>query len=358
MMASTNEWYKFYIRTGGNTHIIPRGDPFIKEIIRRENIIQGRPVGTPVSDGKIRHWVYRFDEERNRWGSTFEDVMPLPIPGSTNPVKLGDWSSHFLATSKFFGPAIAARSTQEQNRYFQKLIDKGYKTVMINAEQADWGPLKGHPEWTAGGYNVFGNDTMQHLKKVINRARVWGLQVMLGVIDQPSLKVLSLTEVFRRSQHLVDNTHEDVCLYMGSWEINEVWINGGIREPNILEWVKQVDWKNRDFGIHYSPSLQGGISFYNSLNREYNGHIVRMMQYFVGAPDSELREWTDVLPDGNPGVARVAVRTGTKYCNFEHSSELNQFPLHDEASVIRRRGVIMEAAANAGLPSNRIGFMN
>ena len=80
------------------------------------------------------------------------DPVPPPEPDPIVPITLGNWKGNFLyPASRYFAPAVCARPEGERRAYFAEEVARGYTHVLINAEQDDWGPRNGHPDWTSGG---------------------------------------------------------------------------------------------------------------------------------------------------------------------------------------------------------------
>lgn len=235
------------------------------------------------------------------------------------------WKGNFLYPKEwFFGPACASLSDEQLHRYFSYLQTNQHHHVVINAEQADWGPSKGHPEWTHGGFTAYQNGGIDRLIHVCQFAQAYRLTCVMGVVDQPTLPALTLDAIIGRSRQLVDATSPYVSLYMLSWEINEVWSSGDVREYNLERWINEVNWKDRDVGIHFSGgNLSGGFNFYGRMP----SNVVRLYQWEDGSFDDRLRHEAML-------IAEVAIGTHTKVCAFEHSSPLNQStsPSLDECS--------------------------
>jgi len=264
------------------------------------------------------------------------------------PIIMGRWQGNFLYPAEhFFGPACVGFDPDRRARYFAYLRERGDTHVLINAEQADWGPSRGHPEYTAGGFNAYAGDGMARLVAVLQEARRVGLTPLVGVIDQPSLRALSLETLIARSRTLVNATAEHVCLYMLSWEIDEVWGHGDIREPNLRRWINEVDWRGRDVGIHYADGMRGGLTFYGSLPP----FTVRLMQWENTLSVDELAHEAYL-------IAEVADRTGTKVCAFEHSSSLNQSPNRPEPECLERARAALAEFRKFSLSEDRFGSMN
>ncbi len=294
--------------------------------------------------------VYRHDGAAI--GSTGQDPNPLPDPppAPLTPLVYGNWSGNVLHRS-FFGPAIAARPEAERRAYFADQAAQGYTHVLINAEQADWGPSKGHPEWTAGGVDAYaGTASMLAFRAVLVEAREAGLSPCVGVVDQPSLKAYGVELAITRSRELVAACGEHICLYKLSWELEEVWGNGDVREPKIEQWMESVDRGPADVGVHYADGMHGSIDFYNRLGEKHSGadHTVRLMQYRAEDDDAELRRKSRLL-------AEYHASSQSKVCAEEHSSEVNQNPTYTEA---RRRAAICLEELSKHLPSDRMGSLN
>lgn len=277
-----------------------------------------------------------------------EEAPPPPVPPLVFPLVIGNWQGNFLYPEKhFFPPACAAFLPDRRAAYFQSIQNRGDTHVLINAEQADWGPSKGHPEWTAGGYSAYGETMMRRFVDTLKEARSHNLSPVVGVVDQPTLSRQSLGKVITLTRQLVEATYPLVSMYMLSWEINEVWGDGGVREPNLERWIKDTDWHGRDVGIHFSAGvLSGGINFYSRMP----SNVVRLYQYEASASKETLRHESRL-------IGEVAARTGTKACAFEHSSPVNQSPTYTESQAIDRAWVCKEEL-NLLLPSAQMGSLN
>jgi hypothetical protein len=275
---------------------------------------------------------------------SFTDIGHPP----PSDIALGDWRGHFLTADFFFPPAIKG----DWKAYLSWYAGQGYRTVLLNAEQHDWGPSKGHPEWTDGGYTAYRSDVdMVHFVSVLEEARDEGLIPIVGVVDQPALHD-PIESIIDRSKRLVEATHEHVALYMLSWEIREVWRDSTEREANEDRWIGEVDWHGRDVGIHYQaasktiededPGLGGGINRYQALENIYPGHVTRLLQFHNEAPRDVMEEQVR----RTAGTVHAEHGLG-KWACFEHSSELNQPKTYTRAEVGQR-----------GLPKDRCGYMN
>src|SRR3990167_1323333 len=127
-----------------------------------------------------------------------DNVPPLPSQDNLPPLVMGNWRGNFLYPAEnFFGPACAAFSPDRRQQYFSSLHARGQTHVVINAEQDDWGSRKGRPEWTAGGYDAY--DKLEKFVGVLREARSYGLSPVVGIIDQPTLRVLDMSAIVERS---------------------------------------------------------------------------------------------------------------------------------------------------------------
>jgi hypothetical protein len=72
-----SDFYQYYLRNKQ----FNIEDPFIQEIARRDHVREGRA----PTVRRIRHWMYRFEHEAARWGTTFDQVMPLDPPRPEPP---------------------------------------------------------------------------------------------------------------------------------------------------------------------------------------------------------------------------------------------------------------------------------
>jgi len=323
------------------------------EVRGRKHFWVNHDTNLSVSVAGYHDWArtLRFDGDRDVVARLTKTNDPTPGPGpgpgpSPVPITLGRWSGNFLYPAPlFFGPACAAFPADKRAEYFSHLISRGDTHVLINADQADWGPSKGHPEWTEGG--IWALDDLPRFLSVVAEARAAGLIPIIGLIDQPRLKVEALDQVIRHSRQLVEATHEDCACYMLSWEIDEVWTHGDVREPNIRRWIASVDWHSRDMGIHYADGLRGGVNFYGSLP----SGATRFMQWNASVGTAQLAQEARLIAD-------VAVRTHTKVCAFEHSSPVNQTPTHTEAEATQRAQAAMAAFRAFPLDPTRFGSLN
>ena len=280
------------------------------------------------------------------------DPVPPPDPGDILPdhsveepivpITLGNWKGNFLyPASRYFAPAVCARPEGERRAYFAEEVARGYTHVLINAEQDDWGIRNGHPDWTSGGFNAYAPEGMPQLIEVLWEAREAGLIPMVGVVDQPTLEHLDLDTIIARTQQLVDSTHEDVCLYMLSWELNEVWGSADERNPNIHRWVNEVNWHGRDVGIHYAPPPLGNTDWEGEEDHVHGGYglyedlppnVVRMAQF-----PNEIDD--DTLTLRCRLGCEVNMNTNTKYCAFEHSGWHRRDPQWSEEDCTRRADI-------------------
>lgn len=295
--------------------------------------------------------VKQSDEYMNLPPVNDPNPPPDPPPGSgpLPPLVIGNWRGNFLYPARdFFGPACAAFTPARRSGYFSALRERGHTHVLINAEQADWGPNQGHPEWTAGGYDWTRDPA--HFDSVLREARTYGLSPCVGIIDQPTLKAKQndLNWIIARSRALVELTSEHTALYMLSWEIEEVWSHGDIREPNLKRWIKEIDWNGSDVGIHFAAgNLSGGFNFYG----EMPSNVVRLYQYTADATDQRLTHESRL-------IAEVAARSRTKVCAFEHSSPLNQSPTYPEDVCLKRMSACLRGFEGWGLRPEQYGSLN
>lgn len=248
--------------------------------------------------------------------------QPAPVPDEAElvAITLGRWKGNFLyPAEQFFPPAICAFPRARQDALLQWHKAQGYTHFLVNAQQDDWGPSRGHPEYTLGGCDAYRSDAaMATLIDVLTRVRGYGLIPLLGVVDQQEILNVDLGTIIDKTKRLVAATWEHVCLFMLSWEIDEVYSPGQVFEDNLHRWIGEVDWRGRDVGIHTADGKKGGFGFYGSLPRS----ATRLYQCHPNA-DLGTLEYECRL------CAEVASGTGTKMCAFEHSSSLNQSPVYD-----------------------------
>jgi len=285
---------------------------------------------------------------------------PEPEPPVLTPIPLGNWHGNFLyPASRYFAPAVCARPESERRAYFAEEVSRGYSHVLINAEQDDWGGRQGHPDWTSGGFNAYAPGGMEILVSVLQEAREAGLVPMVGIVDQPTLEHLDLGAIILRSQELVYATSQAVCLYMLSWELNEVWGSADDRNPNIFRWVHDVDWMGRDVGIHYAPPSLGNTDWEGEEDHVHGGYglyedlppnVVRLAQFPNEIDDDTLRLRCRLGVEVNEG-------TGTKYCAFEHSGWHRRDPQWSEEDC-RHRADICRTVMALHLSPDCCGSMN
>ena len=297
-----------------------------------------------------------------------EDVPPLiqpapptppPDEGGLPPLIKGNWRGNFLYP--YFGSACAAYTDTRRKQYFATLRNRGDTHVGINAQQVDWG---GETLWTGGSNGPFADEigarysvnankserAMLHLIAVCLEARRAGLTPWVGLIEQQTLKMWDFDACVEASVETAEAIRAHTTLLMLGWELDEVWGNGGTREPKIRQWIERlnrvVDPSKVDIGIHLADGLRGGNIFYGSLP----DNTVRLMQYWNSSDEGQLREASRL-------VAEVAATTGTRVCAFEHSSPENQGPNRTEAQANQRAHVCLTEMRKL-LPWHRTGSLN
>ena len=351
-----HDGYGYFLRT---VPLVP-DDPLIRAINERHLLT----IGTAAPDETVRHILWRLFFERDRFPTLKEATADwrgsLPASDTLAPITMGQWHGNFLYPShRYFGPAVCGRPIAEQESYFQEEASRGFTHVLLNAEQDDWGRRRGHPEWTAGGFSAYATDGMDRLVTSLEAARHAGLVPLVGIVDQPTLRHLDLSEIIERSQHLVNRTAPHVCLYMLSWELNEPWGSADQRNPNIRRWIREVDWHGRDVGIHYAPPPLGNQDWEGEEDHVHGGYglyadmppnVVRLAQFPNKIDDETLRLRCRLGVEVNAG-------TGTKYCAFEHSGWWRRTPQWSEEDCQHRASICQEVMEEL-LPSDRRGSMN
>lgn len=314
-------------------------------------------------------------------GATFE-VIPwrepeppptvVPPPGFdvTPVVTRGDWKSHFLTADYFFGPAIAARPEPEWHSYFRFLRAGQHTHVLMNAEQDDWGPSKGHPEWTKGGIRSHDStEDRDRFVRCVLTARTYGLIPVIGLMDQPSLTRRTWDEIFRKTEEFLDyrtatgrRLADYTDMVWASWEIREVMPDSVEREEFEDEWIAVVRPYGLDFGIHYQAAskewsdhddgLGGGINRYERLEAIHPGQVVRLLQLHN---EADL-ETSKLQLEATAGVVHRDHGLG-KFCLAEFRSELNQPKTWERPEVDSRRAELLDYMSG-WLPEDRTGYLN
>jgi hypothetical protein len=274
---------------------------------------------------------------------------PGPTPGPLVPIVDSGLVGNFLYpfANFFFGPACAAFDSARRREYFEHEQAIGHNAVMINALQDNWGPPRGHPEWTSGGFDASSSSAqLQHLVNVLIEARSYGLIPVVGLVDQQQLIHWSRDLVIAWSRDLVAATHDHCAGYMAGWEGDEVLGSSDDRVAYYHAWFAGVDWRGRFFGIHYADGLKDSVALYQPMGRG----SVRMMQY--GGADDDA-----ALIDKSRKIAVTAQITGSRVCGFEHSSPNNP-PTYSEADCIRRAGLVMRTLHTELPDSQIVGSLN
>lgn len=223
---ATNEWYNFYLRTGGNLHVIPYNDYFIKEIIRRDNIREGRPEGTPLTEGRIRHWAYRFDEERPRWGTDFDSVMPIkepepePLPplkfARSNFLNMGDSDAHEFAFT-FMCPAWYEQDRPRFDRFIAAYINQGNNSLYFSP----WAYYRGQRYDYRQRLNYLG-EIIDHL--ISRGIHTW---LFLHTDAMPGRSGLTYNETVDNLDHYMEGLPQ-VKLWCSGWEFPQIDQNQGL----------------------------------------------------------------------------------------------------------------------------------
>jgi len=341
-----NEWYEFYLRTGGILSPIPLDDFFIKEIIRRDNIREGKPEGSPLTDGRIRHWAYRFDEERNRWGQDFDSVMPLTI---SSPIEVhgGDWYGNFMYP--YFSAAYLGMPNDFLLAHFDDHKRRGYRDILLNADQDNWMGRMGRPDWGTG-FVWFENNNLDRVKWAANEMLKRGIRPHFGLFDQPRLNGITFDLQTDLMKEFLQEMKDLINTLMYSWEIDERWPksddeNG--REQRLIKLANIAYGIAPDvnFSLHMANGLHGGHGLYGDMPPT----ATRAMQYPREASDNALREDSQI-------VAPIAVEHDTKICVFEHSAPER----HSNYSIeeAKHRSSICHEAMLQFLPAERTGVMN
>ena len=313
-------------------------------------------------------------------------LPPIDPPGQLASVVAGHWAGHFLVGDEtgpesefYFSPSCAAWTHGRRARLFRWYRDNGYTSVVLNAENRDWGPSKGHPEYTAGGWQS--HDTDAHLQQFVDvciEARAYGLTPVVGMFDQPSVTGRPMSELIRLGQRLVDATHMHTNLYWLSWEYSYVLPVSSARRAWEDRMIGDIDYRDRSVGIHYQPALEtlapgttcenykdlqrdtgmsGGITRYTELEAHLGGagHVIRLMQYARNATEATIRLQTRcamTVHGWGPGQHRLG-----GFIAAEHSASI-RLSNHTPAQIARRRGWIMDEVTQANIPADRAGFLN
>ncbi len=342
----TNEWYDFYLRTGGNLHQIPYEDPFIQEIKRRDNIRENRPEETSISDDRIRHWAYRFDEERIRFGSSFDTVMPILIP---SPIKVhgGNWNGNFMYP--YFSPAYLGDFNDSLLKHFDNHKSRGYTDLLLNADQDDWMGRMDHPEWGTR-FVWFEDNNLDKVRWAADEMLKRGLRPHFGLFDQPRLNGASFDAQVSLMKIFLREMKDRINTLMYSWEIDEEWEkrddeNG--REQRLIK-LAHIAFSiapNVNFSLHMADGLHGGNNLYGPMPPT----ATRAMQYPREASDS-------ILIENSRLVVETADQHNTKVCVFEHSSpeRLSSHTIEEA----ERRGKVCHDVMLETLPPERTGRMN
>lgn len=337
-----NEYYNYYLRN----EPINRSDPFIQEIIRRDNIREDKPEGTSIPDERIRHWKYRFDEERNRWGSDFDSVMPLTV---FSPIKVhgGNWYGNFMYP--YFSAAYLGMPNDFLLAHFDDHKSKGYRDILLNADQDDWMSGMGRPDWGTG-FVWFENNNLDRVKWAANEMLKRGIRPHFGLFDQPRLNGMIFNMQVTLMKEFLQEMKDLTNTLMYSWEIDEMWPksddeNG--REQRLIK-LANIAYDiapDVNFSLHMADGLHGGHGLYGDMPPT----ATRAMQYPREASDNALREDSQI-------VAPIAVEHDTKICVFEHSAPERHSSHSIEEAKYRSKicyNVMLEF-----LPGDRIGMMN
>ena len=273
---------------------------------------------------------------------------PPPVPGLV-PIRLSGLVGNFLYPfqSFFFGPACAAFDASRRAQYFAHCRTRGDSAVVINAHQDDWGPGRGHPEWTSGGTDAYRDSAaLTHLVNVLILARQAGLVPVLGLIDQSRLSAWTLDQIIARTRDVVNATHPHVACYMLSWEIEEVWTDSQARVDALHRWHGDIDWHGRLIGIHYADGLRDSTALYGPLGADG----VRLMQWDMHDDEAAIR-------DKARKIAVTARLTGSRVCAFEHSSP-NLGTAYTEIQAVQRAGWAMHELQALLPPGQLLGSLN
>lgn len=364
---AVNEGYDYFLRSWPTDW----NDPLV---LRLAEDYKRTHSGALPADSDINHQLWQilgfdaikqptYDEATKDWnglpGPLPEYPQPSDLPGDLAPLVQGNWRGNFLYP--YFGAAVAAYEAGRRARYFNQLMSRGDKHVLINAQQVDWGGER----WTGGfagpyadyiggeAYSFNANKSggaMTHLVNVCMEARRYGLTPCVGLIEQRTLKTFPFRECIGMSLDTVVAVKDHTTLLDLTWEADEVWGSGDEREPNIREWIntinKYIDPSKIDIGIHYADGMRGGNNFYGSLP----DNACRLMQYWNSSDDAQLREASRL-------VAEVAFNTGTRCVAFEHSSPENQGPNRNEEEANHRAQVCLTEMRKV-LPWPRTGSFN
>ena len=372
-----SEWYIHGTSEGAGTRL----EKFIRDKLIR--------AGRPVTQSALRSFMWRYlawrghlDEPPPRAimsEAELDRLLGLPPPDTVLPppgfdvepvITRGRWKSHFLTADYFFGPAIAARPEPEWHSYFKFLLAGGHTHCLMNSEQHDWGPSKGHPEWTKGGIRSHDStEDRDRFVRCVLTARTYNLIPVIGLMDQPSLVRRSWDEIFRKTEALLSHKtstglplSDYTDMVWASWEIREVMTDSAKREEFEDEWIAVVRPFGLDFGIHYQATQKewrekddgrgGGIDRYGVLEAIYPGQVVRLLQLHN---ESDLDTSRRQL-DATAGVVHRDHGLG-KFCLSEFRSELNQPKTWTRHEVDTRRDALMDHMAG-WLADDRIGYLN
>lgn len=313
------------------------------------------PAPSDLAHNSWRRLKEQYSHERVLERIVPRSVLPPPPlpPSERNMVEiaLGNWRGDFLNPPDwYFGPACASLNLFSLEDYMDSEVSAGHTHLVVNGHQHNWGPSKGHPEWTHGGYNAF-ND-MPKFVNILKQIRQSGLQPVVGCVDQNWLYSKSFNTILSLIREIVDATWEHTPLYILSWEWNEVWM-ADPRNDYLRRIFNEVDFHGRDAGIHYAPPslndpdmVHGGYDFYGSLPP----HAVRLAQYPNESTFPQLEERIRL-------GCEVNARTNTKFCYFEARGRVRRDPqwTHD---AVRQAAYRARVIMSEYMPVSRIGSLN